>query len=173
MFSRQQRSSKKELVVEIGLFDRNAVRIEDFDLWFRLCKSGIKIGYQRDVLLKYRIRPGSLTGNSIQRSERSIAALRLVKEKHEFSDSELEAWNSQIKACEKQLNLEKGKHNLVKGNFADARRDFALANFDNRFKLTGLNLMLAISPKLVLTIFKKFRPAEFSYLNSSQSSKTR
>lgn len=163
---------KKELVDRNGLFDENADRIEDFDLWVRLCKNGVKIGYQTVVMAKYRIRAGSLTGNTIERSERSIAALELVKEKIEFSESEQTAWQKQYDSSKSELNLEKGKHNLVRGNFIEARKNFADANsISGSLKLRALNILLAISPKLVLAIFRKLRPAEFSYIAPNKAQK--
>ena len=163
---------KKDLIVKYGMFDEKAIRVEDFDLWFRLSKNGVRIGYQTDVMLKYRVRAGSLTGNSIEKAERTIAALKMVKQKNEFTESEFKAWEKQLKASEAELSLEKGKHNLIEGNFAEARKNFAEANiFKQKYKLKALNILLKISPKLVLTIFKKLRPTEFSYIAPQKSQK--
>lgn len=163
---------KKELLVEHGLFDENAVRIEDFDLWFRLCKNGVKIGYQKDVLLKYRIRAGSLTGNNVQRSERTIAALQLVKEKYDFTNNELAAFQKMLDVSLAELSLEKGKYHLLHGEVAEARKNFAEANsINSSIKLKGLELLLAISPKLVIAIFRKLRPTEYSYIAPNKAQK--
>jgi hypothetical protein len=143
-----------------------AVRVEDFELWFRLCKNGVKIGYQEKVMVKYRIRAGSLTGNNIEKAERGIAALELVREKNELTESELSAWENQLTSLKAELNLELGKHNLVKKSFAEARRNFAEANiYRYNYKLQALSLLLMISPNLVLKLFKTLRSAEFAYIN--------
>lgn len=164
---------KKDLVVKCGLFDEKAVRIEDFDLWFRLCKNGVRIGYQQDVLLKYRVRTGSLTGDNVEKAERTIAALQMVKHKHIFTEPELKAWEERLKASKAELVLEKGKNNLVKGNFSEARKNFSEANaYSKNFKLTVLNLLLVLSPKLTLILFKMLRPAEFLYIAASNSHNT-
>jgi GT2 family glycosyltransferase len=161
---------KKDLVVKCGLFDENAVRIEDFDLWFRLCKNGVRIGYQEDVLMKYRIRTGSLTGDNVEKTERTIAALQMVKTKHTFTESENLAWEVHLKMSEIELKLEKGKNSLVKGDFIEARKNFSEANAqDPKFKLMALNVLLALSPKLTLILFKVFRPAEFLYIAASNN----
>ncbi len=162
----------KELVVKYGMFDLEAIRIEDFELWFRLCKNGVKIGYQENVMLKYRIRAGSLTGNNIEKAERGIAALELVKEKNNLTESELRAWQNQSKVVKAELSLERGKHSLVNGNFAEARKNFAEANqYHHKLKLKALTWLLAISPQLVLKLFKTLRSNEFSYITPNNSRK--
>ncbi len=63
------------MTVKFNMFDTDLPTVQDFDLWFRLAKKGAKIGYQKKVLLKYRVRPHSLSGTNIERSKRSICAL--------------------------------------------------------------------------------------------------
>jgi len=156
----------KELVVKYGLFDVKAFRVEDFELWFRLCKNAVKIGYQKKVLVKYRIRDGSLTGNNVEKAERGIAALEMVKNKNDLTESELQAWQNQVMALKAELSLERGKRSLVNGNFTEARKNFAEANtYRHKFKLQALMWLLVISPKLVLKLFKILRSAEFTYTN--------
>ncbi len=162
----------KNAVVKYGLFDPKAFRVEDFELWFRLCKKGVKIGYQKDVLLKYRIRAGSLTGSNVAKAERSIAALETVKDRNKLTESELKAWRRQMRAAKAELDLERGKNNLASGNFAEARVNFAAANQHYRkLKLKALMWSLKISPHLVLNLFKKLRPVEFSYITTNNSQK--
>ncbi len=162
----------KELVVKYGMFDLKAIRVEDFELWFRLCKNGVKIGYQKKVMLKYRIRAGSLTGNNVEKAERSIKALETVRDRNELTKSESRAWQNQLTTLEAELNLEQGKHNLINGNFAEARKNFAEANnYRQKFRLKALMWLLAISPELVLKLFKTLRPAEYSYIAPNNSQK--
>ena len=159
---------KKDLVIKIDMFDENAHRIEDFDLWFRICKNGAKIGYQRDVMLKYRIRPGSLTGTNVERSERTIAALRLVKEKNDFTESENKAWKDQLRSCQAQLSLEIGKSQLAAGNYGEARAHFTEANeFYGKFKLSLMIWLLGVSPYLAFLIFKNARSDEYSAISEN------
>ena len=162
----------KELVVKYGLFDVNAARVEDFELWFRLCKNRVKIGYQEKIMVKYRIRDGSLTGNTIEKAERGIKALETVKARNNLTDSEFAAWQNQLTSLSAELSLERGKHSLANGNFVEARKNFAEANdYRRKFKLKALMWLLAISPKLVLTLFKTLRATEFSYITPNHSRK--
>jgi hypothetical protein len=162
----------KELLLKYGMFDEKAVRVEDFELWFRLCKNAVKIGYQEKVMVKYRIREGSLTGDNIAKTERGIAALETVKNKNDLTEPELYAWQNQLTSFNAELYVEQGKQNLANGNFDEARKNFAEANnYRQKFKLKALMWLLAISPKLVLKLFKTLRSDEFSYVSPKTSQK--
>ncbi|HEY0049710.1 MAG TPA: glycosyltransferase family A protein, partial [Pyrinomonadaceae bacterium] len=80
----------KQKILEAGMFDAALPRIgmEDFDLWLRLAKAGARIGYQRKILLKYRVSPNSLSGNSVQRARRNVVGLNIVREKLNLTPSE-------------------------------------------------------------------------------------
>ena len=162
----------KEAIVKYGLFDLSAVWVEDFELWFRLCKNGVKIGYQEKVMVKYRTWAGNQTGSSVEKAERGIKALETVKNRNNLTESELQAWQHQLTLLKAELSLERGKHNLAKGNFKEARKNFAEANsYRQKFKLQALMLLLMISPHLVLKLFKTLRSAEFIYINPDNSQK--
>jgi len=162
----------KESVMKYGMFDEKAVRVEDFELWFRLCKNAVKIGYQKKTLVKYRIREGSLTGDNIAKTERGIAALKIVKDKNDLTEPELRAWQNQLTSLKAELGLQRGKQNLADGDFDEARKNFAEANkYRQDFKLRALTWLLAISPKLVLKLFKTLRSREFSYIAPNNSQK--
>ncbi len=162
----------KEVIIRYGLFDLKAIRVEDFELWFRLCKNAVKIGYQEKVMVKYRTWAGNQTGSSVEKAERGITALETVKNRNDLTDSELQAWQNQLTLLKAELSLERGKHNLVKGNFTEARKNFAEANgYRQKFKLQALMLLLMISPNLVLKLFKTLRSTEFTYINPENSQK--
>jgi len=150
----------KDAIISHGLFDENAHRVEDFDMWFRLARNRVRISYQKRILLKHRIRiMGSLTGNSVERAERSVKAFERVKSKYELSKSELDAWHGQIRKFKAEVELEKGKDFLRKENIAAARQSFQLANqYHRMLKLTLVDLLLSVHPKLVVKLFTRMRP---------------
>ena len=159
--------AKREKVVAAGMFDETLPRIgmEDFDLWFRLAKSGAKLDYQTKVLLKYRVRPNSLSGSNVQRAERIIKCLQIISNKHKLSESEQTALQNQLKLAEAEFFIEKGKFDLTRENFAEARQNFAEANlYHRKIKLRILIWLLAVNPQLGLKLFRKLRPAEFLFI---------
>lgn len=164
---------KREKVLEIGMFDENLPRIgmEDFDLWFRLAKSGAKLDYQKKVLLKYRVRPNSLSGSNVQRAERNIKAFDEILAKYDLTDSEQKVLDEYLESAEAELKLETAKLQLTEENYAEAKANFREANkFYKKPKLSVIIFMLGINPKLAFKFFQKFRPEEFSFIAPTDSS---
>ena len=164
---------RRKNVLEVGLLDENLPRnaSEDFDLWFRVARSGAKIEYQKKILLKYRVHEQSLSGNVLQRCERAVLVLKLLETKYRLTESEREILESQTKVALAELQIEKGKFNLARENFALARANFREGNQHFRkFKYSLLTWLLIISPKLILKFFTKARPTEVAAMISSNTS---
>jgi glycosyltransferase involved in cell wall biosynthesis len=161
---------RRKKLVEVHLFDSGSARAQDFDLWFRLAKHGAKIDYQRDILIKYRVSPISLSGSNVERAERNVKILNFIGNKYDLTSAEEEVLKNQITFSEAELELEKGKHNLINGNYSEARRNIAKANeYYRKPKLSLLRVLLKISPVLTIKLFKKFRPQEFSFIQPGQA----
>jgi glycosyltransferase involved in cell wall biosynthesis len=145
-----------------GMFDEKApLRIEDFDLWFRLLKNGARVDYQKNILLKYRIRPGSLSGSNIERVERSITALKEVKRKHALTPAEDAAWHKQFKKAEQELAVQKGKMSLIGQDYRRALAHFQDANRHHRtIKLSLIAALTKFSPQTAHWLFRNFRAGE-------------
>lgn len=157
---------QKRKLVEHNMFDTKTERTEDFDLWFRLAKNGTKIGYQTEVLLKYRVRIGGLSGTNVERAVRSLAAFRLVDKKYHLTTQEKKALKEKLIACEAEYELEQGKLYLTQGEFGKARKHLAQANkFYRKMKLYAVILLLSVNPKLAQNLFRRMRPAEFSFIS--------
>lgn len=160
--------ARRSSILEAGLFDESPIfrRGQDFEMWFRLAKRGAKLGFQRRVLLKYRVRAGSLTGDHAQQAERNVTALDGIKAKFDFTESEKAAWEKQMKIASAMLNVEKGKAEILKGDFAAARNSFAAANrFYRKPKLFLVGLMLKLAPNLL----RRFFSGRAGHLTRSQS----
>ncbi len=160
--------AKREKVVACGMFDEDLPRIgmEDFDLWFRLLKSGARADYQRRVLLKYRVSPNSLSGSNVARARRAIVALDTLERKHELNEREKSAMAKRRQSAQAELELETGKFNLAAQNYEQASDNFRRANrYYRSLKLKIVIEVLRTKPELVLGLFKKFRPIDFSFVN--------
>ncbi|MGI8495811.1 MAG: glycosyltransferase family 2 protein [Pyrinomonadaceae bacterium] len=161
-------------ILNAGLFDEELPRIgmEDFDLWFRLAKSGLHLGFQRRVLLKYRVRPNSLSGSNVQRAERELATVEIVRRKYSLTESEIAASEKHFQTAIAELEVEKGKYNLTRENFGEALENFRRANRNHqKFKYWMLQKLLKINPKLVIKLFKKLRPGEFAFISPESGGK--
>ena len=70
---------KRRIFDVVGPFDESLRYCEDVDLMFRIREAGLKLTIMREVMLYYRVRPGSLTQtNANELKERdALKALRL------------------------------------------------------------------------------------------------
>jgi len=161
---------RRSWLERLHLFDTQLPQMQDFDLWYRLAKRGARIGYQKDVLVKYRVRVGSLSGTNVERSYRNIRALTVIREKYGLTESEKRIWEKQMRVYEAEYELEQGKFSLTRGDFSNARAHILKANkYFRKPKLFFLTALLKVSPKLTLRLFKKFRPAEYSFIAPQKS----
>ncbi|HEX8249538.1 MAG TPA: glycosyltransferase family A protein [Pyrinomonadaceae bacterium] len=161
----------KQKILDAGMFDINLPRIgmEDFDLWLRLAKAGARIGYQRKILLKYRVSPTSLSGNSVQRARRNVVGLNIVKEKLNLTPNEEKVLRETLAEAEAELLLETGKAHLLREEFAEARKNFRAANaYYKKPKLKLIDLALSVSPRILVKLFKKQRAAELPFIPTSE-----
>lgn len=152
---------RKQRILDVGMFDTELPRIgmEDFDLWLRLARAGARIGYQRKVLLGYRVRPDSLSGTSIQHALRDVVGLKAVKKKLDLTPSEEKVWRQALDKAEAALFLETGKAQLRREAFGEARRSVRAANaYYRRPKLQLIEWALSVSPGIVVRLFKAMNP---------------
>lgn len=161
---------KKHIVKEVHLFDTKLKRMQDFDLWFRVAGIGSKIGYQKKILVKYRVRLDSLSGSNVERAQRNIVALTAIKDKYQLDEVEMDAWNRQMAVSVAELELEKGKLSLTEGKYGEAKEHISRANeYFRKPKLSLIIALISISPKLTRILFKKIRPNEFSFISPDKS----
>jgi glycosyltransferase involved in cell wall biosynthesis len=152
----------KQKILDAGMFDTELPRIgmEDFDLWLRLAKAGAKIGYQRQTLLKYRVRPKSLSGDSLQRAHRDVVGLNIVKARLDLTPREARVVRETLRRAEADLLLETGKAHLLREEFTEARKHVRAANaYYRKPKLKLVDLALMVAPNTLMRLFKK-RSAE-------------
>lgn len=152
-------------VVEVGMFDKNLPRNQDFDLWFRLAKRNVRMGYQPDVLLSYRVRLNSLSGTNTQRAERNVVALKRISEKYELTPIEQSAWDFQMGLSVAELELEKGKYHLLREEFEESLIHFRKSNdYYKKKKLSAIILLVRLCPGLLVYLFRKIRSEEISFI---------
>jgi hypothetical protein len=156
---------KKDWLARVDLFDIELPRMQDFDLWYRLAKNGARLGYQPGVLVRYRVRANSLSGTNVERSFRNIRALNVIREKYGLTEREKAIWNKQMVVYEAEYELEQGKFSLTQGDFSEARAHLARANkYYRKLKLFVIITLLKVAPGMARQLFKKFRPAEYSFI---------
>jgi glycosyltransferase involved in cell wall biosynthesis len=158
---------KKSRIVEVGYFDETNFRADDFDMWVRLAFAGFALGYQNNALMKYRMRVGSLSGNSVQRVERQLESLTKLENKLSFGKTEKNAIKQQKDKLSGIINLEKGKAHLLKKEFAEADQCFAESQKTlNTAKMRIVRTALKVAPNFLRLLYRKTRAEESRYLST-------
>ena len=120
--------ARRQPVIEIGLFDPELRRGQDFDLWLRLACAGHRLSFQRQALLKYRCRPDSLSGGVINSHRRELTIFDKIETVYELSPSQRTEVVEIIRKRRALLQFELGKLYAARGEFNHARESFAAAN---------------------------------------------
>ena len=155
--------ARKAKIVEAGMFETERVRAHDFHLWLRMAKIGAKIGYQRKVLLKYRVGTEGISGDSISRVEREISAFERVRNTIELTEDQRQIIARRIAGLEADLAVEQGTSYLISGEYREAALAFRVANrYRRSLKLTAISYLARLTPSLLLRHYRQHRPAEIA-----------
>ena len=152
-------------IFSAGLFENERARAHDFHLWVRMAKNGAKIGYQKKVLLKYRVHLDSLSGDSVSRVQREIDVFDRVKKSVDLTASELEILDRRLSGLNADLQIECGKSFLLKEEFKSAKEAFQSANRHRRsLRLTAITLLATVAPRLLLSHYRSWRSDEIAFV---------
>ena len=142
--------ARKQPIFEVGLFDETIKRGHDFELWFRLAKSGTRFAYQPRVLAEHRIVESGLSGDALSQLYRTLSVLEAVKAKGTLTPSEDAALNFNMNRTLGELALENGKEKLRDRDFAGALKCFQEAGtYQQSWKLRLVSLGVKVAPEAV------------------------
>lgn len=142
--------ARRQPILEVGLFDEEIKRGHDFELWFRLAKSGIRFAYQQRVLAEHRIVQSGLSGDALSQLYRTVSVLERVKAKGTLTPREDAALNVSMKRTLGMLALENGKEKLHGRDFAGALECFREAGtYQQSWKLRLVSLGVKVAPETV------------------------
>jgi glycosyltransferase involved in cell wall biosynthesis len=145
---------RRALVLEVGLFDEALRNAQDLDLWLRLARHGARLAYQRRVLLKYRARSGSLSGDAINSHRRELRVFDKIEQSYGLTAAERAEVVPVIRKRRALLHYELGKLFLLPGDFASARESFAQANsFWRSWKTLGALWFARLAPRLMKELY--------------------
>ena len=142
--------ARRRAVLDAGLFDEGLRNAQDFELWARLAHRGARLGYQRKVLLRYRVREGSLSGDAQNRLAREWKVTRHIRDAYELTVREREEVERMLERQQAAIDLERGKSFIAEGRFGEAREALAAARgVLGGWKLSAALLMLRVAPRLL------------------------
>jgi len=169
---------KKSVFEAVGGFDPKVVRTEDFDLWMRMIFAKARFGYLRKLLFKFRLRPESGSGDSLQRIERGIKVWRILQAKLPFTDEENRIIEHHCAVAGSGLLRARGRLYINQKNWAAAKEIFREARrqaeilglpLKHRLKLSAVLFLLNFSPGLLLKLFRNYRADEIRYMPTETS----
>lgn len=144
---------RREAIERAGLFDESLRSVEDFDLWVRIVKQGGRIAYHRQVLVRYRRRPGSLSSDPIWMCKHILRVLDKTRAMN-LSASERAALERAHLRFHATLRLHEGKRAFFEGNTNGAIEGLTEAHRFFRDRKTALTLkLLRFAPRLLLRAY--------------------
>lgn len=118
---------RKATFADAGGFESSRVLSEDFHLWVRVAHSGARVGYQKKVLLRYRVSVDGLSGDEVSRVERAIDVYRRIERDIDLSSAEASVLRRRLRNFTVDLAIARGKSHLVDGANRKAAAEFARA----------------------------------------------
>lgn len=147
--------ARRDQILEIGLFDEALRNAQDFDLWLRLARHGARLAYQRKVLLRYRTRVGSLSGDAINSHARELRVFDKIEQSYPLTPTERAAVSPVIRNRRALLEYELGKLHLLPGDFERARESFSRAiNFGGGWKPQAALWLTQFAPRLLQSVYR-------------------
>jgi glycosyltransferase involved in cell wall biosynthesis len=146
--------ARREALCAVGLFNEEYRRSEDFDLWVRMAHAGARLGYQRKVLARHRMRGDSLAADTTRMHEAAIGVYTDLARTLELTQREREAATAELTNYEFDLALARAKRELSAGEYARAAEEFSRARDLRRatglrsLKLRLVLLCLSAAPRL-------------------------
>lgn len=137
-------------VIEVGLFDESLHNAHDFELWTRMVRAGARLGYQREVLLRYRCRRNSLSGDVMHRLSTEMHVLNHIAATYDLTAAEREEVTRAIKLQQAAIEVAEGKLSLIAARFDEARTSLERAySVLGGWKLRAAVLLVRFAPRLL------------------------
>jgi glycosyltransferase involved in cell wall biosynthesis len=146
--------ARRDVLIAAGLFDDSLRSSEDFDLWLRLVQGGWRIGYHRHPIVRSRLRPDSLTADSITMCQHIIRVLAKTRREMTLTPRQIEIVEAREAYYGALLRLHEGRKAFFEGDRKRALAALADANVVlRRWKIAAAMLLVRIMPGLLLRAY--------------------
>lgn len=108
--------ARRTALERAGLFDDRLRSCEDFDMWLRCVKSGSRIIYHREPLVRYRRRPGSLSADEVWMCSSATRVLVKMRDAVPMTDEERRVLESAVLRFEGKRLFFEGKRAFTDGD---------------------------------------------------------
>jgi hypothetical protein len=114
-------AARRECLVAIGGFDESLVTGEDWDAWIRMVLDGARAGLVDEPLLRYRLRPGSLTSNRPRVLRERVVLLEKTARHPALRSSERDALAAARRRTNARACLAEARQALLEGGAISSR----------------------------------------------------
>jgi glycosyltransferase involved in cell wall biosynthesis len=151
---------RRDVLLDVGLYDENLRKAEDYELALRIAKSGARIENTKSIVYDYRIHPGSLTTASGDIQVWRIRALEKHQKRPDLSPAENEMIAAELRYQSATCALEESKGALLNGEYRRARGRLRQANREfrsARLAIISLALLVLPAPLRQVALFRERR----------------
>jgi len=142
--------ARRLCVMDVGLFDETLRNAHDFELWTRMVRAGARLRYQREVLLQYRCRKDSLSGNVLHRLSTEMNVLKHIANNYDLAPADRNEVTRAIELQQAAIEVAQGKRDLVAARFDEARTSLERAyRVLGGWKLRTAVLGMRVAPRLL------------------------
>jgi glycosyltransferase involved in cell wall biosynthesis len=146
--------ARRTALQRAGLFDASLRSCEDFDMWLRCLKTGSRIIYHREVLLRYRRRPDSLSADPIWMCSNAIRVLVKMRDAVPMTDDERKVLEAAIVRFQGRKLFFEGKQAFNSSNIPLAISSLEKSNrYLHSARVWMILLLLRRAPSVAHTMY--------------------
>lgn len=146
--------ARRSALERAGLFDDKLRSCEDFDMWLRCVKHGSRIIYHRDVLVRYRRRPGSLSADEVWMCSNAIRVLYKMRTAVDMSADERRTVEEAILRFEGKRLFYEGKRAFSDGDVTTAIERLQQSNkYLHSLRVSMIVLLIRAVPSFARTAY--------------------
>ncbi len=159
-------TARREVILRAGLFDATFSFAEDLHLWLRLAYLGTRFIRTDRPLLRYRLRPDSLSRDPIHAGLELVKVYKNLSEILDLNAADRACLDDAIRRVEVILDFYLGKKALYAGLTQEAQERLTRANRVLRSRKVSLALVaLQIAPGLLQKLVHWRSPTEYQFLH--------
>jgi len=146
--------ARRAVFERVGLFDNSLSACEDFDMWLRCVKSGSRIIYHDEVLLRYRRRPDSLSADPVRMCANVVKILVKMRTAVQTTPEERQILESAIRRFEGRKLFFEGKRDFVAGDILSAIDRLRRANtYLHSARLRMILFLIRTMPQIARIVY--------------------
>lgn len=141
-------------LVQAGLFDEQLRRCEDYDLWLRLARAGVRMTFTREIQIGHRLANGLAASGELMKQ-----ALIQVYEKtlstQTLTAQQIRVVRKKIADISMAIEFERGKQALLAGRFQEALESVRKAQAAApNWRLRSAEIGLRLFPRLLRPLYR-------------------